>query len=137
MKYNYSIPCDTKSLKKHRVKLSDILNNYSISEVDKNAMILAVDEVCANIIIHSHNCSPSDDLHISITIDEGDKVVFEIIDPHGSHFDINQYKEPSLNEIIKKKRKGGVGLILVKRIMDNIEVIKVDGKVTFRLIKSI
>jgi len=83
-------------------------------------LILAVDEVCANLIIHSHNCNDHESFDLLIKIDQNKGITFDIID-NGIGFNIAKYKEPSLSEIIKSKKKGGVGLMLVRRIMDDVE----------------
>jgi serine/threonine-protein kinase RsbW len=63
-------------------------------------------------------------------------LVFEIIDD-GNLFDINRFEEPDLGNLIHEKRKGGLGIRLVKSIMDNIEYLSHDGKNVCRLTKKI
>lgn len=136
MNYRYKVPCKKEKLKEIRSFVSKVLHKHSISEVQISTLVLAVDEVCANLIIHSHKCNPDDHIELSITIDDGQIITFDIID-EGDAFDISRYKEPSLGEIIKKKRKGGIGLILVRKIMDDIKLIpKEDGHNICRLTKN-
>ena len=87
-----------------RMFVSESLKNHALPDVQISTLVLAVDEVCANLIIHSHKCNPKENIEISITID-ADTIVFDIIDS-GAGFDISSYNEPSLGEIVKKKRKG-------------------------------
>jgi serine/threonine-protein kinase RsbW len=63
-------------------------------------------------------------------------LIFEIIDD-GNTFDINQFAEPELDNLVHEKRKGGLGIRLVKSIMDKIEYQKRSGKNVCRLIKQI
>jgi len=118
-----------------RMFVSGSLKNHALPDVQISTLVLAVDEVCANLIIHSHKCNPKEYIEISITID-ADSIVFDIID-NGAGFDISSYNEPSLGEIVKKKRKGGLGLILVRKIMDKIEMITEDNQNICRLVKII
>ena len=118
-----------------RMFVSKSLKNHALPDVQISTLVLAVDEVCANLIIHSHKCNPKENIEISITID-ADTIVFDIID-NGAGFDISSYNEPSLGEIVKKKRKGGLGLILVRKIMDKIEMITEDNQNICRLVKNI
>src|SRR5882762_7659502 len=62
--------------------------------------------------------------------------VFEIIDD-GSVFDINQFNEPGMDSLVHEKRKGGLGIRLVKSIMDKIEYTSEGGKNICRLTKVI
>ena len=120
MEYRFSTTCSKDKLKEIRIFLTRILDHYSISEVKKNELVLAVDEVCANLIIHSHNCNEKENFDLVVNVEEKSGITFDIIDK-GIGFNIQKYREPNLREIIKKKQKGGVGLLLVRRIMDKIE----------------
>ena len=135
MKHSYKIPCSTAHLKDLRFFLNKVLSGLDLGDVDQNALILAVDEVCANIIIHS-NCEQSESIEMNV-IHSDKTLIFEIIDGSDQSFDINAYNAPELQEIIKTRRKGGIGLMLVKKIMDKIEVEQLNGKNCCRLYKSL
>jgi serine/threonine-protein kinase RsbW len=98
-------------------------------------MILAVDEVCANLMIHSHQCNPQESIELLIDVKKTE-VIFEIKDT-GNGFNFTDYQEPTIKEIIIEKKKGGLGLMLVKRIMDKVEFIKKDNSNICRLRKKI
>ena len=121
MDYRYNCQCSKDKLKEIREFVTEVLHKYNLSEVKINELVLAVDEVCANLIIHSHNCNPQESFEIKINVNKKEGITFYIIDDGKIGFNLNHYKEPSLNELIKKQKKGGVGLILVKRIMDDIQ----------------
>ena len=55
----------------------------------------------------------------------------------GTVFDINAFQEPTIDNLISVKRKGGLGIRLVKNIMDNIEYLTRDGKNVCRLTKQL
>jgi serine/threonine-protein kinase RsbW len=52
-------------------------------------------------------------------------------------FDINEFSTPAIDSIVHEKRKGGLGIRLVKSIMDKIEYQKSEGKTICRLVKSV
>ena len=133
MKHRFEIPCNTDHLRDARRFLNEVLNQYDLGSVDQNALVLAVDEICANIIIHSK--IKSDEV-IALSVEyKDDKLIFEIVDTGKNKFDINSYDSPELDEIIKSKKKGGIGIILVKKIMDKIEVSSANGRNVCRLYK--
>ena len=137
MKHHFHIPCNTKYLKDARRFLNDVLNQYNLKDLDQNEIVLAVDEVCANVIIHSSNNDPQQTIELNVDHSD-DKLIFEIIDSNGSSdFDINKYTVPEIDEIIKTRKKGGVGIMLVKKIMDKIEMTKSKGRNICRLYKNI
>ncbi|MCK5208871.1 MAG: ATP-binding protein [Cyclobacteriaceae bacterium] len=136
MEYKFKVPCSKSKLGEIREFLQRVLSENSIPEVTVNTLVLAVDEVCANLIIHSHNCNPNDQLELKVRVNGKSEITFDIID-HGDGFNIGNYQEPSISDIVKQKRKGGIGLMLVRRIMDEIELIKGEKKNVYRLHKKI
>jgi len=128
------ISCKKSNLKKVRGFLTNILERHHLSEVKVNPLVLAVDEVCANLIIHSYSCDPQQSIEVVVHFESNEKVVFEVTD-QAEGFDIRKHEAPDIQEIIKSKKKGGVGLLLVKRIMDEIDFISKNGYSIIRLIK--
>ncbi|MCF1749537.1 ATP-binding protein [Mariniradius sp. RY-2] len=125
--------CDTGRLVELRDFLQGILSGTTMSEVEQHQVILAVEEVAANLIIHSHDCNPKEFIEINVSRDKK-LLKIEIIDS-GEKFNILEYQEPDITEVIKSKRKGGLGIILVKRIMDKIEFESFQNKNICRLYK--
>lgn len=133
MKYRLNIACQTSALSELRKFLQHTLQDFSLSDIDRHQVTLAVEEVCANLIIHSHACNPKDVIHLEIR-NSTQKLIFEISD-EGEAFNILDYEAPDLKKVILEKRKGGLGIILVKKIMDEIEFESKNGTNTCRLIK--
>ncbi len=119
MKDELKLYCDTHQLAGLRAFLQDFLMKTPLSEIDQHQVTLAVEEVCANLIIHSHDCNPKEFIEIQLKRNE-DGLVFEITDS-GFGFNILEYQEPEISQVIKARRKGGLGIMLVKKIMDKIE----------------
>ncbi len=133
MKHRLNIACQTSALSDLRTFLKQSLIDVGLSEIEKHQVTLAVEEVCANLIIHSHGCNPQDHIQLEIK-DLPQKLIFEISD-HGKAFNILTYEAPDLQKVMVEKRKGGLGIILVKKIMDEIEFESENGINTCRLIK--
>ena len=136
MKYKYKVGCSIENLKGVRDFIRTSLKNHGISDLEISEMVLAIDEMCSNLMIHAHDCNPADLFELHILVDKNDPVVFEIIDD-GTAFDINQFTEPSMDNIIQEKRKGGLGIRLVKSIMDSVEYEKQKNKCVCRLVKKV
>lgn len=118
--HKFKTNCSRDKLKEIREFVSEVVADVGMCEKDANRIILAVDEVCANLIIHSNNCKDTEHLELFIEDNGEDKIIFEIIDK-GDGFDYSMYKEPNLEDIIKDRKKGGVGIMLVRNIMDEVE----------------
>ncbi len=134
MTYNLEITCSKNRLTEIRHFVADILEKHDYPEVEAHKLVLAVDEVCANLIIHANNCNPAEHLSLEVQYNEKKSIIFKITDK-GIGFDMNKYQEPSLSDLVESKRKGGLGLMLVKRIMDKIEFKSEKNNNICRLIK--
>jgi serine/threonine-protein kinase RsbW len=136
MNYKYKVGCSIENLKGVRDFIRGTLKEHDVAELQISEMVLALDEMCSNLMIHAHQCNPDDLFELHIKVDKGNPVVFEIIDD-GSAFDINQFSEPALGNLVHEKRKGGLGIRLVKSIMDKIEYQHSSGKNICRLTKKV
>jgi serine/threonine-protein kinase RsbW len=116
--------------------VENVLNRYQVSPEDIYFIKLAIDEICANLIIHSHHCNKNDLLEVKIRR-ENNTFIFEIHDQSNDNFNLLEYKVPDIQQIINDKKNGSIGLILVKKIMDDIELERREGHNICRLYKSI
>jgi serine/threonine-protein kinase RsbW len=136
MNYKYKVGCSIENLKGVRDFIRATLKSHNVQDIQISEMVLALDEMCSNLMIHSHQCNPEELFELQINVRKGDPVVFEIIDD-GHAFDINQFSEPDLGNLVHEKRKGGLGIRLVKSIMDKVEYKHESGKNICRLIKKV
>src|SRR6185503_2518359 len=112
MSYRYSTGCSLENLKGMRDFIRKSLRGHVASDVELNEIILALDEMCSNLMIHAHNCNPDHVLELTIDVPQKGMVVFEILD-NGAMFDINRFHEPAIDNLVHEKRKGGLGIRLV------------------------
>jgi serine/threonine-protein kinase RsbW len=136
MRYNYRTYCSKENLKKIRSFVADTLTHTDFSEIEINQMVLAVDEICANLVIHSQQCNGQQSIELNIHI-EPESLLFEIIDfDSHSSFNFQSYERPDLQVLKATGRKGGMGLMLVSSIMDHIEVLQKDKNRVWHLEKK-
>lgn len=95
------------------------------SEDTTGKIILAVDEACTNIIKHAYKNSPEGNIFIKIKFNDP-KFSISITD-EGSHFDPTRVPEPNLREYYKEKRVGGLGVFLIKKLMDEVNYSTLTG----------
>jgi serine/threonine-protein kinase RsbW len=137
MNYKYRVGCSIENLKGVRDFIRKSLKAHQVPDLEISEMVLALDEMCSNLMIHAHHCNANDLFELRIIIDK-DKpyIIFELVDD-GTVFDINEFSEPSIDNIVHQKRKGGLGIRLVKSIMDKIEYKASRGRTVCRLTKNI
>ena len=89
-------------------------------------IILAVDEACTNIIKHAYKLSPQGEIIIKIDYDE-EKFTVTIID-YGKSFEPDRVPQPDLQKYYREHRVGGLGMYLMKSLMDDVEYISIPGE---------
>lgn len=133
MKTHYIAICSKQSLPKIRAFVEAELRAMEVQEMVKHQLILAVDEACANSIIHQHECDEHSRIKLSISR-KGKELLIELTDD-GTPFPINEYQPQNIQEIIKNRTKGGLGIFLINQIMDKVEVLESGDHFVYRFTK--
>ncbi|RDC64023.1 ATP-binding protein [Adhaeribacter pallidiroseus] len=119
MNNSIRISCDLTNLIEVRNFVREFLMPYALTENEVNLIVFAVDEISANLIIHANQKDNSKYIYLTIT-KEQNSFIFELSD-QGVFFDGNTLDDPNLKHIIQIGQKGGIGLAMVKRIVDKLE----------------
>ncbi|MFT7588669.1 MAG: serine/threonine-protein kinase RsbW [Limisphaerales bacterium] len=122
MTFSYSVACRKEELKTLRDLFSDELTTNGISGLLRDQIVLAVDEACANAIIHGNDCDESRKIKLKATlaVDDNDRIltvqVFDV-----GEFEMNpKLLERDIQYFITNRLKGGLGLRLIHTIMDEV-----------------
>ena len=89
-------------------------------------IILAVDEACTNIIKHAYKSFPDGELIIK-TKSTQSRFIISITD-FGNTFEPDAVPEPDLQKYYRQKRVGGLGMYLMKTLMDDVKYTSIPGK---------
>jgi serine/threonine-protein kinase RsbW len=89
-------------------------------------IILAVDEACTNIIKHAYKSFPDGELIIK-TKSTLNRFVVSITD-YGESFEPAMIPEPDLQKYYRQRRVGGLGMYLMKTLMDDVKYVSIPGK---------
>jgi len=106
--------------------VSSKASDSGLAKEDIENVMLAVDEACTNIIKHAYNSFPDGEIVIKLEYNS-DKLLVTIID-HGSTFDPKGIPDPDLQKHYRNGRVGGLGMYLMKTLMDDVKYITVPGK---------
>lgn len=85
---------------------------------------LAVEEIVANVIMYAYENSKNKKIDIAKEIDENGNVIFTIIDS-GIPFDPIEKSDPDINMPAEDRPIGGLGIFIVKQIMDEVKYFRV------------
>jgi serine/threonine-protein kinase RsbW len=133
------VPSSTENLAMIRDFVKSIGTQSGMDDLEVARLELAVDEACANVMEHAYAQDESQEVKIRAIVD-ADSVQIEVIDT-GKGFDPTVVEQLKLDELIAKKRTGGLGMRLMKSFMDEVHYevqpgVKNELKMVKRLTKT-
>jgi len=118
-KYRLEIPSITENLQMIREFVLKIAAKTGFNEETQEQIALAVDEACTNVIKHAHHHDAQRLMDIQIQTD-ANKMKITITDK-GRGFDITKLKDPDVEQFIRESKHGGLGIYLIKTLMDEVD----------------
>jgi anti-anti-sigma factor len=112
------VPAEEGQLSKVRDFIAECCEEAAFSSRETNNTKLAVDEACTNVIKHAYKDTIGD-IEIRVAIKQGDVSVS--IHDSGQRFDFAGVKDPDLDQYVETGRKGGLGVFLINRLMDDVQ----------------
>ena len=127
------INSELKHLKLARYFIFRILKKVNVTPSDENKIVLATDEALSNIVEHAYEFNKSGYIDINVEVDPRQ---FQIrIMNGGRDFDMGKVKIKDIAEHIKEGKKRGLGIFLMRRIMDEVKYSFKNGQNQLILIK--
>lgn len=134
--FSLKVPSSTENLALIRDFVSGIGAQVGFDENDAARLALAVDEACANVIEHAYQLEDTHEVTVRVVVD-ADEIKFDIIDT-GLGFDPSQADQLKVEELIRQRKSGGLGLRLIRTIMDDVQYRIVPGeKNELRMVKKL
>lgn len=132
--YQKKVNASTQNLSAVRDFVSSHAREQGFSTQQVADIQLAVDEAYTNIIKHAYNNDASQKVLINLEFD-GDKMIVTLTD-HGIAFDVQKYKKPDLKKQIQRKKRGGMGVYLMRKLMDDVSYQVKNQKNILRMCKN-
>jgi serine/threonine-protein kinase RsbW len=124
--FSLHVPSSTENLALIRDFVASIGARAGFGDQDVSRLALAVDEACANVIEHAYNLEATHEVTIRAVVEE-DAIRFEIVDT-GKGFDPASVQAESVEDLVKERKSGGLGLRLIRTIMDDVQYRIVPGQ---------
>lgn len=133
--HRISVQASTEHLSEVRDFVASYATKLGVSSDEVDDVRLAVDEAYTNIIKHAYEYDESKFVEIVMGVDNNEFWV-SLFD-NGKSFDPTEYPDPDVRSRVKAKQRGGVGVYLMKNLMDGIEYHEHDGTNEIRMIKKL
>lgn len=117
--HSISVQASTEHLSEVRDFVAKHATNCGFKKQDVADIRLAVDEAYTNIIKHAYKNDKQKSVDIELSYNSN-KLWISLLDT-GDAFDPSSYSQPDVRKKIKEKKRGGVGVYLIKKLMDDVE----------------
>lgn len=128
------VPADIKYLEEMRDFVTHVGRKYGVPERILNSLRLAVEEAGTNIIRHAYR-DWEGFITVRIYIRRKD-ITVSLID-QGHTFDLRKVRDPDLRRYVDIGKKGGLGIFIIRKLVDAIDYRKMEEGNELRLIKRI
>ena len=113
------LPSRTKHLHAARMLTQTLAESMGFGAPESEKTALAVEEALANVIEHAYH-GRSDQMMRVIYEIEGNKLTIRILH-HGDQIDASQFTMlDDLSHFYSQKKKGGLGILIMRRCMDEV-----------------
>lgn len=127
------VPNDTAYLELIGEHVAFVARQIGFDEHDVARIRLAVDEACTNVLHHAH--PPQEPTHFAVTCEPQEKALVVRVWDRGPLFDPQQVPLPDVGAYLEKRRIGGLGLYLMRKVMDEVFVEPWEGGKAVVLVK--
>jgi serine/threonine-protein kinase RsbW len=118
IKKRISVSSTTDNLAKVRSFIKKTSISVGFDDETANKIVLATDEACTNIIKHAYKYSKSGKINVNVSFSK--KKLRVAITDEGTQFNSKSIPEPDLKKYYEEKRIGGLGMFLMKKLMDEV-----------------
>lgn len=118
-KEEMKIPARMVALREVRDFIEQIGKKYRFSEKVVNSFKLVVEEACTNIIRHGYLDIKDGSITVRAIIRRLSLTI--VILDQGKSFDPRQMKNPDLQKYVQIGKKGGLGIFMMRKLMDDIQ----------------
>lgn len=130
-----TVSASTEHLSSVRNFVAEKAHHFGFNERSIDEIRLAVDEAFTNVVKHAYKYDESQPILVSVGA-VNDEFWVAIADD-GHAFDPSKYIVPDIEARIKEKRGGGVGVYLIKKLMDSVEYSTIGSRNQIKMIKKL
>ena len=128
------LPADERTVARLKNLVECFCKQHGLPRTVSAVVMLSLDEVVSNIILHGYGRRPGQ-LSIALHYDGGAFSV--VIEDSGKPFDLTKAAAPATRGKLASRREGGLGLLLVKNLMDEVKYQRAGAINRLKLIKRI
>jgi serine phosphatase RsbU (regulator of sigma subunit)/anti-sigma regulatory factor (Ser/Thr protein kinase) len=106
--------------------VAEVCRNWGVDSSISENLQLAVDELCSNLIFHGYEGRGQGDIHLSLRKQQ-DALQVQLED-EASSFDPSFLDPPVLGDDLEDRKVGGLGVFLVRELVDDLQYERKEGR---------
>jgi serine/threonine-protein kinase RsbW len=128
------LPADERTVARLKYMVVCFCREHGLSRTLSNIVMLSLDEIVSNIILHGYGGRPG---QLSIALSFDGRAFSVVIEDAGKPFDVTKAAAPVTTGTLASRCEGGLGLLLVKNLMDEITYQRAGAINRVRLVKRL
>ena len=108
---------------------------FGFGEKEVSEITLAVDEACTNVIKHAYKGNPDAEFEVRILASGTEFQV--VVRDWGASFKPEEVPLPNIKDKVKRHKAGGLGIFLMRKLMDTVEYRGQDASNEVRLVRNL
>lgn len=132
---SYSVACRREELRTIREQFGEALTSHGVAGLERDQIILAVDEACANAIIHGNDADENQRISVEAELQDLELTV-RVKDVGEFEFSPSMI-DKDISWYLKNRMRGGLGLKLIHVIMDEVRFEKENDAFVCVMVKKI
>ena len=112
--------------------MKEFMVSNGIDDTSAYSSNLAVEEIFTNFV--KYGAMSDSEISVSLTRD-ADRLIISIADPDSEEFDVTAFPEADTNLPLKERKIGGLGIHLVRQMMDEVKYEYEDRNSKITLVK--
>lgn len=114
--------------------VGEMAQKLALSKQEVHDLELVVTEALTNVVEHAYGFASGEAMELQVLAEKGSFTV--VIRHDGKDFDPQAKPDPNMQEYLAQRRVGGLGLYLMKKLMDEVEYgTDAEGRRMIRLVK--
>ncbi len=107
--------------------------SFGFGDKEVSEITLAVDEACTNVIKHAYKGNPNAEFELRILASGTEFQI--VVRDWGASFRPEEVPVPNIKDKFKKHKAGGLGIFLMRKLMDTVEYQGRDASNEVRLVR--
>lgn len=115
--------------------LERVASRLDIAQEERGALNLVLEEALVNVVNYAYPSGVKGDIDLEVRFDEADRALTFIIRDSGKPFDPTLAAEADVDAPLEDRRIGGLGIQLIRTLMDSVSYSYTGGCNELTLIK--